>query len=350
VKGTSRAEGASATVAAARPASLLALLAAEAGEAGAAQPILARLTNETTSRGKVYASVALTDRPWVDSVAILEQLVPHPPPLLDALLGQCADMQIFVWMTETPVAASLHVDVSSSVNVQLAGSKEWLLVPPRAVAANGELYPWLHPQRRQSQLGLATTLADHTGAVRVRTNPGDALFVPPYWGHHVVAADGAITTNLNVWCRSDAHTLVTTAITDALLPVAGWPDPTKQLALSLLLPPVVSATLDASDVARVSSALQSRYAAFRDVSPPPGRPTCRWQPVHEAQVRSRLNPHLPRAIGAATTTLAGLPRDAGLPLLLVQQWIEEVTARTLNTTDLGTLAHALSPACTGLAS
>uniref|UniRef100_A0A7S1V4U4 JmjC domain-containing protein n=1 Tax=Sexangularia sp. CB-2014 TaxID=1486929 RepID=A0A7S1V4U4_9EUKA len=350
VKDTSRAQYSRSTPAK-HKVSLLALLAAEATQFGSSQLLLQRAaagSHKDAASVRMYASVAVTDRQSVDSVAILEALVPHAPPLLDALLATCNGMQLFVWMTETPVAASLHVDVAASVNVQLAGSKEWLLVPPGIVATDGLLYPWLHPQRRQSQLGLATALASLPGAVRVRTNPGDSLYVPPFWGHHVVAADAPVTTNLNVWCRSQPHALVTTAIQSALLPVADWPSPTRQVALALLLPPVLRATLTARHIRHLLDALRARYKPFAAVDASAGQLSCRWQPVHVEQVRVRLSPHLGRAVSDATASLALIPTGAVLPLLLAQQWVEEVTGRTHNTTDLAVLARAFTPQCMGL--
>jgi hypothetical protein len=75
----------------------------------------------------------------------------------------------------------LHCEPIGNVSVQLAGAREWTLVQP-------EYWKWLRPTVSPDSRGFFASWApniDHVPRYRLRTLPGDALWVPPWTWHRV---------------------------------------------------------------------------------------------------------------------------------------------------------------------
>ena len=132
-----------------------------------------------------------------------------------------------LWLSGANVTTQCHYDVDHNVHVQLAGSKRWVLFPPQA-ASELSLFGFLHPRYRTSQVPfhseprtrppsewklspqeqLDFPRARHAleRALTVELHAGDALYLPPFWPHHVtaLAEPGEIVISLNVFSTSRA--------------------------------------------------------------------------------------------------------------------------------------------------
>lgn len=99
-----------------------------------------------------------------------------------------------VWLAHPHVTAQCHLDRSYNLFVNLYGRKRWTLFPPEKWQAL-YVHPHLHPNYHQSQVVLAQPdftkfpLFSIEDAMQVILEPGDVLFVPPYWFHQVESLD-----------------------------------------------------------------------------------------------------------------------------------------------------------------
>jgi hypothetical protein len=112
-----------------------------------------------------------------------------------------------VWVGGGGVAAACHYDASLNLFWQMHGTKTFLLLPP---SADMHVYSFLHPLWRRSQHPIHTlvnaTESDAVAllgqsahqAMKAVLQPGDILFLPPFWFHHVVA-DTTVSISANVW-------------------------------------------------------------------------------------------------------------------------------------------------------
>lgn len=96
-----------------------------------------------------------------------------------------------------------HYDLQPNLHVQLSGRKRFVLFPPDAWP---HLYPFPvhHDLDRRSMVDLDApdsakfpTWPSARGAV-VELSPGDALYIPPFWWHHVQSLTPE-TTSMAMW-------------------------------------------------------------------------------------------------------------------------------------------------------
>eukprot|EP01122_Echinamoeba_exundans_P007719 TRINITY_DN2433_c0_g1_i3.p1 TRINITY_DN2433_c0_g1~~TRINITY_DN2433_c0_g1_i3.p1 ORF type:complete len:472 (-),score=36.67 TRINITY_DN2433_c0_g1_i3:23-1438(-) len=113
-----------------------------------------------------------------------------------------------IWMGSRGVTTQLHYDTNYNFHVQIDGKKSFVLFPPPAMQ-KVYLFPRIHPHFRRSQVNL--DLVDQTkfgtfsaeflrDIVEVTLESGDALYIPPFWGHHVTNIDGGVS--VNVWTEN----------------------------------------------------------------------------------------------------------------------------------------------------
>ena len=129
-----------------------------------------------------------------------------------------------LWLGAGRPVAHAHYDTSHNLFVQLVGRKRFALWPPTALTAALSLYPSRHSLHRQSSLrapveemaaaaaagaaaGTAAGAADGARATVEATvvtlRPREALYLPPYWAHHVAALDD-LSISIAVWSDSEA--------------------------------------------------------------------------------------------------------------------------------------------------
>lgn len=96
-----------------------------------------------------------------------------------------------------------HFDLQPNLHVQLTGRKRFILFPPEAWP---HLYPFPvhHDLDRRSMVDLdspdGSRFPSWRGArgFEVELGPGDALYIPPYWWHHVQSLTPE-TTSMAMW-------------------------------------------------------------------------------------------------------------------------------------------------------
>jgi len=126
-----------------------------------------------------------------------------------------------VWLGHQGVNARVHYDAVHNFYIQFHGTKRFVLFPPSA-ALSLYLFPKWHHNARQSQIDLFRIqhahIHAHTGgidkyikqfplfanehqgplrALVVDVQPGEVLYLPPYWFHWVSAL--STTVSLSLW-------------------------------------------------------------------------------------------------------------------------------------------------------
>lgn len=113
-----------------------------------------------------------------------------------------------LWLGAAGLTTHLHYDTSDNFFVQVTGHKRFLLFPPSSSRAL-YLFPYLHPMHQSSQVDLLRPdlaefpLFREAHALEVRLSPGDVLFLPTLWGHHVVSEDA--NAALSIWTYPPEH-------------------------------------------------------------------------------------------------------------------------------------------------
>jgi hypothetical protein len=104
-----------------------------------------------------------------------------------------ARWQVHVWAGEANMSARVHYDTYYNFYVQLVGRKRFVLLPPEEWV-HLRLFPAMHPSGRQSQFDVSQRLGS-ARALEVVLEPGQVLFLPPYWFHHVESVDASVSVN-----------------------------------------------------------------------------------------------------------------------------------------------------------
>ncbi len=115
-----------------------------------------------------------------------------------------------LWMSNDDVIAGFHYDSYHNVFAQVRGCKRFI-VGRASEHAKMKLYPFHHPNDRQSQLetslGNLPKEADRPDVFIADLLPGDLLYLPPFTFHRVAAfpcrgADHSVS--LNMWTSKSA--------------------------------------------------------------------------------------------------------------------------------------------------
>lgn len=101
------------------------------------------------------------------------------------------------------VTAQLHYDESHNLFAQIYGRKRFVLLPPES-HRHISLYPHLHPSQRSVRISTKSSyLSLGIPFYEVTLAPGDLLYLPPLWFHHVTALEDSIS--VNVWSESKGN-------------------------------------------------------------------------------------------------------------------------------------------------
>ncbi|MEZ4340553.1 MAG: cupin-like domain-containing protein [Sandaracinaceae bacterium] len=109
----------------------------------------------------------------------------------DRLVGGCQ-----LWVGPAGTVTPFHHDTSNILFCQLYGRKRFLLAPPverRLLDAPRAMYATIDPGDPESGLALRA----------VELGPGDALFLPVGWWHHVRALDTSISVAFVAFTRDN---------------------------------------------------------------------------------------------------------------------------------------------------
>jgi len=114
------------------------------------------------------------------------------------------------------ITAESHYDGSRNTIVQLGGLRRWILFHPNQ-CDNLYLYPNDHPSGRHTSIDLSAPVEDNLSKFpkfgklvgnEVILQPGDMLFIPTHWFHHI------ISLNLNYQCNTRSGRDVTPYLQD----------------------------------------------------------------------------------------------------------------------------------------
>jgi len=113
-------------------------------------------------------------------------------------LGDNWAVNLFVASALDTVTAP-HYDVDANLFFHITGPKTFYILPPRWASHLG-VYPNFSTRRRQL---IARTIRDEStlDPIVAELNPGDYLYIPPYWVHEVFATGGAISASLAIWAK-----------------------------------------------------------------------------------------------------------------------------------------------------
>mmetsp|Transcript_8956 Transcript_8956/g.17467 ORF Transcript_8956/g.17467 Transcript_8956/m.17467 type:complete len:581 (+) Transcript_8956:107-1849(+) len=123
-----------------------------------------------------------------------------------------------VWLGGRGSATQAHYDVMHNSFVQLSGFKRFKLWPPTAHFAL-KVYPDAHPRARKARVAIPSAGEPPLAVPAVQAPfldvvlaPGDALFVPAFWFHHVQVVestpdqveseDGGLSVSINVFSQA----------------------------------------------------------------------------------------------------------------------------------------------------
>lgn len=116
-------------------------------------------------------------------------------PIGELLMLNPKHSSINIWMGQPHVIAHCHYDAYHNFFAQLYGRKRFTLFRPTEWPGLYP-YPFLHPSHAQAQVNMSNdTSISLFPAVRrlegyqVLLEPGDLLYMPPLWFHHVEAVD-----------------------------------------------------------------------------------------------------------------------------------------------------------------
>ena len=136
-----------------------------------------------------------------------EWAVDEIQPLSELLTLNPKHSSINAWIGPPHVIAHCHYDGYHNFYVQLYGTKKFTLFSPSQWPGLYP-YPFLHPSHAQAQVNLSDVgqlelfpLAGKTRALEVILQPGDLLYMPPLWFHHVESME--LSISVNVWTDSN---------------------------------------------------------------------------------------------------------------------------------------------------
>ena len=232
-----------------------------------------------------------------------------------------------LWIGAGRPVTHAHYDTSHNVFVQVVGRKHFVLWPPSSLTSTLTLYPSRHSLHRQSSLRAPAEEAAAEVALRVTLGPGDALYVPPYWAHHVSALDN-LSLSIAVWSDSEAMRRKDSLETLPLPWEPEWSSSEVAVAASCYVRQVLVG-VHGGDVAAGRHALRrlllNRYEALR--RPPESA-------AHDGLLLSPMSEVIDEATGAAldgasTSGGASPTREAGAaPASLLAPLRASCAART----------------------
>ena len=257
-----------------------------------------------------------------------------PPAVLAGSIGDPADLwgeappasQHNVWMAGDGVVAAMHYDVAHNFVLQVQGQKRFELLPP--AAHRGRLYPSSHPYRRHALPGVARD------ALRVTLNPGEVLYLPPFWLHRVSSLGPQGTLSLNTWFESAAGAALSRALATALPFEAHWPPARTRWAAALLVAEVASRVQGGG--AAGAAALEELRRRYDGLDGPAGAASCgEAGGPHEAAAIVQS----PRVDEVAA--LLGSVGDPDVRATLLLQYVESVLSFAAQGGDLPALVNCL---------
>jgi hypothetical protein len=140
---------------------------------------------------------------------------------------------LYMWLSEAEVGPPIHYDQDHNFFVHVSGSKRFVLFPPWEWR-NLHAFPRIHPKWHKSQVEFdgpnLTVTPDYPKATAyiAELNPGEVLYVPPYWWHHVRAH--SVSVSLASWSDSGVYNAMKAGLYEVELDVDKITDPQEKIA------------------------------------------------------------------------------------------------------------------------
>lgn len=148
--------------------------------------------------------------------------------------------QVNYWLGKENVTAYTHYDTSYNLHMVAHGQKKFVIFPPEAYIEL-KLYPCLHQFYRQVQTDIhgakLQDIMERLNGVEVFVNPGEVLYIPPYWFHSVVTM--TTTISFNVWSQSEAFMAMEDIYVAPIPFEEDWGRPKLMLALNYFIKQLV---------------------------------------------------------------------------------------------------------------
>lgn len=203
------------------------------------------------------------------------------------------------------------------------------------------MYPRIHPSFRQSQIDLSggETLRARfprfcgVAGMTAVLSPGDVLYLPPFWFHHVTAR--SLSISANVWFQSDAFAAVERIFHAAIPFEAEWDEVQALAATQTYLAMLVEQAVPRMDAHRfVSHLLHLRYD---NIYPPAAREAakragvCDFDAAGLAVPPAQLRADLQRGIDTLLPLFAELP--PGVREIHIGNYIEHLGVWAVGETE-----------------
>lgn len=98
---------------------------------------------------------------------------------------------LFMWLSGPDIGPWWHYDQDHNFYVQVSGTKRFVLIPPWETSKMYP-YPQIHPRNHKSQINFdkpdlqrMPKYAEIQDALVAELVPGEVMYIPPYWWHHV---------------------------------------------------------------------------------------------------------------------------------------------------------------------
>ena len=248
------------------------------------------------------------------------------------------------WIGQPNVVTHCHYDGYHNFYAQLYGRKRFTLFKPTEWPGLYP-YPFLHPNHAQAQVNLSSPnavesklfpLVGRVEAVEASLEPGDLLYIPPLWFHHVESL--SVSISVNVWTDSK-QTETVERLFSLPLPTKKWPNSrTLAVATALLIDNLLTSVCSQQNCA-------SEEDVSKDTAPPSDGPERRRHFINQLW-KTRYEPlmeegKLPRALTMGKAILC--EKDASLAKM-VRPALKDIDYTSF-TSEAGSLV-ALLPADT----
>ena len=167
-----------------------------------------RLAHQKNQQQQQYLS-------WNQDVTILDIAALYDISPIRDLIWNPQNSQLNLWAGRN-VATHLHFDSFINLYIQIVGKKEFIICPPNQSSVLHP-YPFLHPSYSHAQIDVSSTASSLSslfdqakGCSVALLRPGDVLFLPPYFWHHVTSLGTSIS--VNAWSVTDDSDLFEAAV------------------------------------------------------------------------------------------------------------------------------------------
>ena len=275
--------------------------------------------------------------------SLLDDVVPNE--LIFRTKTDAARFMQYFWIGSNGTATHLHYDMDYNYYAQVTGEKTFYMF---ADYAHGAMYPYprTHPLWHKSQVHFAAPQANlfpqffnpSVGPQRVyraSLRPGDVLFVPPYWWHHVVSEHESVS--LASFSRVEETYAAMNAVYGLDTPVdtPGLTKSEKHGVLRQYITAVVDSVFGVGQTqVWAAHLLTQRYHTFAPdfyAAGPAGsqsRDDLCGTHVRLTNDAQKEIEYLAARIRALVANMAMVPRD-----VLVSEYLEEVIASTVHLSD-----------------